>query len=71
MKLSIVRTDKKNVVHLTVKTVEWFLERIQKDTKAEDIGKFRHYIALYGDSGQYEDSVPLAMLYPLVEMMKT
>lgn len=71
MKLSIVRTDKKNVVHLTVKTVEWFLERIQKDTKAEDIGKFRHYIALYGDSGQYEDSVPLAMIYPLVEMMKT
>lgn len=71
MKLSIVRTDKKNVVHLTVKTVEWFLERIQKDTKAEDIGKFRHYIALYGDSGQYEDSVPLAMIYPLVEMVKT
>ena len=71
MKLSIVRTDKKNVVHLTVKTVEWFLERIKKDTKAEDIGKFRHYIALYGDSGQYEDSVPLAMIYPLVEMVKT
>jgi len=71
MKLSIVRTDKKNVVHLTVKTVEWFLERIQKDTKAEEIGKFRHYIALYGDSGQYEDSVPLAMIYPLVEMVKT
>ena len=71
MKLSIVRTDKKNVVHLTVKTVEWFLERIQKDTKAEDIGKFRRYISLYGDSGQYEDSVTLAMIYPLVEMVKT
>lgn len=71
MKLSIVRTDKKNVAHLTVKTVEWFLERIQKDTKAEDIGKFRRYIALYGDTGQYEDSVPVAMIHPLVEMVKT
>ena len=71
MKLSIVRTDKKNVRHLTVKPIEWFLQRIKTDTKAEDIGKFRHYISLYGDTGHYEGSVPMAMIHPLVEMVKT
>ena len=71
MKLSIVRTDKKNISHLTVKSIEWFLERIKTDTKAEDIGKFRHYIARFGDTGQYEDNVPMAMIHPLVEMTKT
>ena len=70
MKLSIVRTDKKNISHLTVKPIEWFLERIKTDTKAEDIGKFRHYIARFGDTGQYEDNVPMAMIHPLVEMTK-
>ena len=68
MKLSIVRTDKKNIPHLTVKSIEWFLERIKTDTKAEDIGRFRHYIARFGDTGQYEDNVPMAMIHPLVEM---
>ena len=71
MKLSIVRTDKKNIPHLTVKSIEWFLERIKTDTKAEDIGRFRHYIARFGDTGQYEDNVPMAMIHPLVEMTKT
>ena len=71
MKLSIVRTDKKNISHLTVKSIEWFLERIKTDTKAEDIGKFRHFIARFGDTGQYEDNVPMAMIHPLVEMVKT
>ena len=70
MKLSIVRTDKKNISHLTVKPIEWLLERIKTDTKAEDIGKFRHYIARFGDTGQYEDNVPMAMIHPLVEMTK-
>lgn len=71
MKLTIIRTDKKNIPHLTVKTFEWFLERIKIDTKAEDIGKFRQYISRFGDNGIYEDNVPMAMIHPLVEMVKT
>ena len=70
MKLSIVRTDKKHVSHLTVKSFEWFLERIKTDTKAENIGKFRQYVARFGDNGIYEDNVPIAMIHPLVEMLK-
>jgi len=71
MKLSIVRTDKKHITHLTVKSFEWFFERIKTDTKAEDIGKFRQYIARFGDTGLYEENVPVALIYPLVEMAKT
>ena len=70
MKLTIVRTDKKKVQHLTVKPVEWFLERIKTDTKAEDIGKMREYIARFGDNGIYEQNTPIAMIYPSVEMAK-
>ena len=71
MKLSVVRVDKKNVTRLSLKTVEWFMERIKKDTKAEDVGKFRQYIAQYGDSGRFKESTALAMIYPMVEMVKT
>ena len=71
MKLSIVRTDKKHILHLTVKSFEWFLERIKIDTKAEDIGKLRQYIARFGDTGRYDENVPVAQVYPLVEMAKT
>ena len=71
MKLSIVRTDKSHTSHLTVKTFEWFLERIKTDTKAEDIGKFRQYVARYGDDGKYGGNTSIARIYPLVELTKT
>lgn len=71
MKLTIVRKDKKNALHLQVKTFEWFLERIKTDTKAEDIGKLRQYIAHNGDKGYYENNNPIARIYPSVEMEKT
>ncbi len=70
MKFSIVRTDKKHAVHLTLKTAEQFLERIQTDTKARDIGKLRNYIAAYGDDGTYEQSTAVAMIHPSVELTK-
>ena len=70
MRFSIVRTDKKRAVHLTVKEVEWFLQRIQTDTKARDIGGLRDYIANFGDTGGYEQSTPVAMIHPSVELKK-
>ncbi len=71
MKISIVRTDKKKEVHLQVKSVEWLMERIQTDTKAEDVGRLRRYIAENGDSRRYEREHPVAKIYPSVEMEKT
>ena len=49
MKFSIVRTDKNSAVRLSTKTVKWFIERIQKDTKAGDIAKLREHVLYYGD----------------------
>jgi len=70
MKLSIVRTDKKHVQHLSLKTAEWLMTRIQTDTKAEDIGKLRAHIARYGDTGIYEENNPIARILPSVELLK-
>lgn len=70
MIFSIVRIDKQNVLHLSVKPAEWFFERIQTDTKAETIGKLRQYIADYGDTGDYERRNPIAMVMPSVELAK-
>ena len=71
MKFSIVNTDKNNVHHLSVRPVEWLMEHILKDTKAGTIGKLREHIADYGDDGSYEQSTPIARIYPLVELKKT
>jgi hypothetical protein len=71
MKFSIVNTDKKSVRHLTVKTAEWLMEHITKDTKAGIIGKLRSYIADFGDNGSFEQHTPIARVYPSVEFEKT
>lgn len=71
MKITILRKDKKGSLHLSVKSTEWFLERIKTDTKAEDIGKLREHIANFGDNGGYEQRWPIARIYPSVELAKT
>ena len=71
MKISIVRTDKKGALHLTTKTAEWFLERIKTDTKSEDIGRLREFIAVHGDTDSYIRNTSIARIYPSVEMAKT
>ena len=71
MRFSIVRTDKKKVQHLTVKSAEWFLERIQTDTKAGDIAGLREYFARNGATEGYELRTPVARIYPSVELAKS
>ena len=70
MKFTILKTDKKEAIHLQVKSAEWFMERIQTDTKAEDIGRLRQYIADHGDYAPYEQKNPIARIYPSVEMFR-
>ena len=71
MKFSIVNTDKKHVVHLSLKPAEWFLERIKTDTKAGDVARMRQYIARFGDNGSYESHHPVAQVFPSVELLKS
>lgn len=70
MRFTLLRTDKTNVVHLTTKTAEAFIERIKTDTKGEDIGRLRDYIASFGDNGAYENHKPVATVLPQVELKK-
>jgi len=70
MRFTLLRTDKTNAVHLTTKTAEAFLERIKTDTKGEEIGRLREYIANFGDTGAYESNRPVAMVLPQVELKK-
>lgn len=70
MKFSFVRIDKSKALHLTVKTAEWFFERIKTDTKAADVGKLRQHIAAFGEVGGYEQRNPLTHVYPAVELQK-
>ena len=58
------------MLHLSVKTAEWFFERIKTDTKSEDIGGLRRYIAMYGNGEGYEQRTPVARIYPSVELVK-
>ena len=71
MKFSIVRIDKQKTIHLTVKSAEWFFERIKTDTKAKDIGRLRKYIAEFGNQAKYDQSDEIALVFPSVEMKKS
>jgi len=71
MRLSIVRTDKKGVLHLSLKTAEWLVERMKADTKAGDIASLRGYVAMTGhvEGSGYETKI--ARVCPSVELKKT
>jgi hypothetical protein len=71
MKFSIVRTDKNHVVHLSTKTAEWFMGRIQTDTKAGDIAKLRQHVDYFGNTKDYYKLHSIAEVYPSVELEKT
>ena len=71
MKFSIVRTDNKQVAHLTARPAKWFFERIKTDTKSGTIDKLREHIVNHGDSDRYEQAFSVARVYPSVEMTKT
>lgn len=71
MKFSIVRTDSKHAHHLSVKTAEWFMERIKTDTKAGDIAKLREHVYHSGDMKNYDRLPSIAEICPSVELTKT
>ena len=71
MRLSIIRTDKKGVVHLSVKSAEWLMERIKTDTKAGDIARLREHVALFGHVEGSDMETKVARICPLAELAKT
>ena len=70
MKFSFVSIDRQKNIHLSVKTAEWFFERILSDTKSGTVAKYREQIALFGSTGLKERNLSLAQVCPAVEMVK-
>ena len=70
MKFSIVRTDKKGAVHLSVKPAEWFMEHIKSETKAQEVSRLRTYVANFGKADSYDRVGNMARVFPAVEMAK-
>ena len=70
MKFSFVSIDRQKNIHLSVKTAEWFFERILSDTKSGSVARYREQIALFGSTGLKERNLSLAQVCPAVEMVK-
>lgn len=71
MKLTLIREDKKNQMHVTLKSMESLMERITKDTKTEDVQALRRYLASPEDKEfveRYTDQ--LHRVYPSAELAK-
>lgn len=71
MKLTIIRTDKQNRMHLSTKSLDAFMERIQQDTKAGDVTLFRQRTAYGVEVITRENENLLPKVYPLALMRKT
>lgn len=44
MKFTAIRKDQRNQMHITMKSVEKFMERIQTDTKNRDVEGLRQHL---------------------------
>lgn len=71
MKLTLIRTDKKNVAHMTTRTIESMMERIKEDTKQGSVTELRRYLPMIVSYGwHFKDMHLLPRVYPAVELAK-
>ena len=70
MKFTLIRTDQKNVMHLSMKTVEDLVERIKNDTKNGDVAGLRRHLMMNGRELRYERMHRLPMVYPSAELTR-
>lgn len=71
MKVTLIRTDKKNVPHVTTSTIEKLITRIQTDTKHQTVQDLRRHLPMLVSLGwQFKDMHLLPRVYPAVELTK-
>lgn len=71
MRITLIRTDKQNVTHVSTRTLENFLERIKTDTTKESVAAMRRelpFLITYG--GKFKDLHQLPRVYPAAELSK-
>jgi hypothetical protein len=72
MKVTLIRTDKRNVPHVTVNTIEKLMTRMQTDTKQQTIQTLRRHLPMLVSLGwHFKDMHLLPRVYPAVELTKT
>jgi hypothetical protein len=72
MKVTLIRTDKKNVPHVTVNTIEKLMARMQTDTKQQSVQALRRHLPMLVSLGwHFKDMHLLPRIYPAVELTKT
>ena len=70
MTFSLIRTDKNNTIHLSTKTAEAFIQRIQTDTQARDIIRLREHLSRGNELRYYAPLEQLPQVYPSAELTK-
>ena len=72
MKVTLIRTDNKNVPHVTVNTIEKLMTRMQTDTKQQTVQSLRRHLPMLVSLGwHFKDMHLLPRIYPAVELTKT
>lgn len=72
MKVTLIRTDKRNVPHVTVNTIEKLMTRMQTDTKQQTVQSLRRHLPMLVSLGwHFKDMHLLPRIYPAVELTKT
>ena len=71
MKLTLIRKDKKNQTHVTLKGIDALMERMTRDTKTEDVLALRTYLAS-PESKEFVEryTEKLHRIYPSAELAK-
>ena len=71
MKVTLIRTDKKNVPHVTANTIEKLITRFQTDTKQQTIQDLRRHLPMLVSLGwHFKDMHLLPRVFPAVELTK-
>ena len=72
MKVTLIRTDKRNVPHVTVNTIEKLMTRMQTDTKQQTVQDLRRHLPMLISLGwHFKDMHLLPRVYPAVELART
>ena len=72
MKLTLVRTDRKNVPHLTTRTLDSLMDRMKADTKKGAVAQLRKQLPLRISYGwDIKELHELPRVYPAVELAKS
>lgn len=71
MKFTLIRKDQRNLTHITMKSVENLMERIQTDTKSGDVeGLRRHLQQPAFREFEYGQMHRLPIIYPSAELVR-